>query len=170
MTSLACSSLSASCSAQPQPLRAIGVRNLLLRPIHLQPLASSASAAAPLCPSPRSRSAASSVRCQALDPKDSKQSSSRGGSSGAALQFNPTYAVIVGVFAALFLFRNPYLFAALSILTIIPQNSAVTSLNSLVLIFYDSGLFMNFAEAVYCVRLISWLSIACTLISFAIFA
>ncbi|KAG1661096.1 hypothetical protein FOA52_012085 [Chlamydomonas sp. UWO 241] len=73
-------------------------------------------------------------------------------------------------FAALFVLRNPYVFAAISIAVIIPQNSAVTSLNSLVLIFYDSGLFMNFAEAVYCVRLISWVSIACTLISFAIFA
>jgi hypothetical protein len=29
---------------------------------------------------------------------------------------------------------------------------------------------MNFAEAVYCVRLVTWLSIICTLLSFAIFA
>lgn len=85
------------------------------------------------------------------------------------MAFNPAYTAIFALFGGLFLFRNPYIFAALTILTIIPQNSAVTSLNSLVLIFYDSGLFMNFAEAVYCVRLISWLSIACTLVSFAVF-
>jgi hypothetical protein len=95
-----------------------------------------------------------------LDPKDNNL--------GKAL--NPAYLAIVAGFGLLFLFRNPYIFAAVTILTIIPQNSAVTSLNSLVLLFYDSGLFMNFAEAVYCVRLISWLSIACMLISFALFA
>lgn len=91
------------------------------------------------------------------------------GGGGSALQFNGAYVAIFAIFGALFLLRNPYVFAAITILTIIPQNSAVTSLNSLVLILYDSGLFMNFAEAVYCVRLISWLSIACTLISFAVF-
>jgi hypothetical protein len=93
-----------------------------------------------------------------------------GGSKAGGFQFNTAYAAIFGVYAGLFLFRNPYIFAALSILTIIPQNSAITSLNTLVNMFYDSGLFMNFAEAVYCVRLMTWLSIACTLISFAIFA
>ncbi len=61
--------------------------------------------------------------------------------------FNAAYLAIFGVFAALFLFRNPYIFAALSIITILPQNSTVTSLNSMVLLFYESGLFMNFAEA-----------------------
>lgn len=66
--------------------------------------------------------------------------------------------------------QNPYIFAALSIATIIPQNSTTTSLNSLVILFYDSGLFMNFAEAVYCVRLVTWLSILCCLLSFAIFS
>jgi hypothetical protein len=101
------------------------------------------------------------VACRA-DPK--------GSSGGTALSINPAYAAIFGGFAALFLLQNPYVFAAISIAVIIPQNSAVTSLNSLVLIFYDTGLFMNFAEAVYCVRLISWVSIACTLISFAVFA
>ena len=84
-------------------------------------------------------------------------------------KFNGAYVVIFGVFGALFLFHNPYLFAVLSILTIIPQNSQITSLNTLVLLFYDSGLFMNFAEAVFCARLVTWLSIACTLISFAVF-
>mmetsp|Transcript_37081 Transcript_37081/g.82479 ORF Transcript_37081/g.82479 Transcript_37081/m.82479 type:complete len:172 (+) Transcript_37081:44-559(+) len=106
-----------------------------------------------------------STVCQALDPKDGKASGST-----ASLQFNAAYVAIFGAFAALFLFQNPYIFAALSILIIIPQNSAVTSLNSLVLIFYESGLFMNFAEAVYCVRLVTWLSISCTLVGFALFA
>lgn len=105
--------------------------------------------------------------CRAFDPKDGNRGGSSGGS--AAVQFNPVYAGICGGFAALFLLRNPFVFAALTILTIIPQNSATTSLNSLVLIFYDSGIFANFAEAVYCVRLVTWLSIACTLVSFAIF-
>ncbi len=109
---------------------------------------------------------AGDVTCHAFDPKDGKG----GAGKAASMQLNPAYVAIFGGFALLFLFRNPYIFAALTILTIIPQNSAVTSLNSLVLLFYDSGLFMNFAEAVYCVRLISWLSIACTLISFALFA
>jgi hypothetical protein len=63
----------------------------------------------------------------------------------AAVQFNPVYAAIFGGYAALFLLQNPYVFAALTILTIIPQNSSTTSLNSLVLLFYDSGIFMNFA-------------------------
>eukprot|EP00955_Chlamydomonas_euryale_P058059 356968-Chlamydomonas_euryale.AAC.3 len=105
------------------------------------------------------------LACYGFDPKGGK-----GGGGGSALQFNSAYAAIFGIFAALFLLRNPYVFAGITILVIIPQNSAVTSLNSLVNILYDSGLFMNFAEAVYCVRLISWLSIACTLISFAVFA
>ena len=78
--------------------------------------------------------------------------------------------VLAGGFAALFLFQNPYIFAALTILIIIPQNSATTSLNSLVLLFYDSGIFLNFAEAVQCVRLVSWLSVICMLIAFAVSA
>lgn len=105
------------------------------------------------------------VQCHAFDPKPD-----RGSGKTAGLQFNPIYAGIIGGFAALFLFQNPYIFAGLTILTIIPQNSATTSLNSLVLLFYDSGVFQNFAEAVYCVRLVSWLSIICMLISFAIFS
>lgn len=76
----------------------------------------------------------------------------------------------MGVYAGLFALKNPYIFAALSIATIIPQNSTVTSLNSLVLFFYESGLFMSFAEAVYCVRLITWISIGCCLASFAVYA
>ena len=63
----------------------------------------------------------------------------------STVQFNPVYAGICGGYAALMLLQNPYIFAGLTILTIIPQNSSTTSLNSLVLIFYDSGLFMNFA-------------------------
>ncbi|KAF5840277.1 hypothetical protein DUNSADRAFT_17246 [Dunaliella salina] len=92
------------------------------------------------------------------------------GQRDTQISLNPTYLVIVGIYAGLLLLRNPYIFAALSIATIIPQNSNTTSLNSLVLFFYDSGLFMNFAEAVYCVRLMTWLSIGCSLISFALFA
>ncbi len=69
----------------------------------------------------------------------------------------------------MFLFRNPYIFAVMTIATVLPQNSNVTSLNNLVLIFYESGLFMNFAEAVYCVRLVTWLSMICMVFSFAIF-
>ena len=65
--------------------------------------------------------------------------------SKTAVQFNPVYAAIFGGYAALMLLQNPYIFAALTILTIMPQNSATTSLNSLVLLFYDSGVFMNFA-------------------------
>ncbi|GIL64544.1 hypothetical protein Vafri_18445 [Volvox africanus] len=107
--------------------------------------------------------AAPSHVCRSLDPRG-------GGKASGGFQFNVAYAAIVGTYALLFLLKNPYIFAALSILTIIPQNSAITSLNSLVILFYDSGLFMNFAEAVYCVRLMTWLSIACTLISFAIFS
>lgn len=80
------------------------------------------------------------------------------------------YVMLTGGFAALFLFQNPYIFAALTILIIIPQNSATTSLNSLVLIFYDSGIFLNFAEAVQCVRLVSWLSVISMLLAFAVFA
>jgi hypothetical protein len=65
--------------------------------------------------------------------------------SKTAVQINPVYAAIFGGYAALMLLQNPYIFAALTILTIIPQNSSTTSLNSLVLLFYDSGVFMNFA-------------------------
>lgn len=100
-----------------------------------------------------------------MDPKDRGSS----GSGVSAPQFNAAYLAIFAFFGALFLFKNPYIFSLLCILTILPQNSSTTSLNSLVLIFYETGLFMNFAEAVYCVRLVTWLSIACTLISFAVF-
>ncbi|EFJ50257.1 hypothetical protein VOLCADRAFT_104071 [Volvox carteri f. nagariensis] len=86
--------------------------------------------------------------CRSMDPRG-------GGKAASGFQFNVAYAAIVGAYGLLFLFKNPYIFAALSILTIIPQNSAITSLNSLVILFYDSGLFMNFAEAVYCVRLMT---------------
>jgi hypothetical protein len=75
-----------------------------------------------------------------------------------------------GVYAALLVFRNPYIYAVLTILTVLPQNSNVTSLNNLVILFYESGLFMNFAEAVTCVRLVTWLSMAFMVVSFAIFA
>lgn len=57
----------------------------------------------------------------------------------------------------------------LTILTVLPQNSNVTSLNNLVLMAYESGLFMNFAEAVYCVRLVTWLSMGFMVLSFCIF-
>ena len=92
------------------------------------------------------------------------------GARDSQITLNPTYLVIVGIYAALLLLKNPYIFAVLTIATVLPQNSNTTSLNSLVLFFYDSGLFMNFAEAVYCVRLMTWLSIACAIISFALFA
>lgn len=80
------------------------------------------------------------------------------------------YVAIFAAFAALLLFRNPYIYAVLTILTVLPQNSNITSLNTMVLIFYESGLFMNFAEAVYCVQLVTWLSILFCLFSFAIFS
>ena len=79
--------------------------------------------------------------CPAFDGKDGGRSSGK----AATVQFNPVYAGICAGYAALMLLHNPYIFAALTIITIIPQNSATTSLNSLVLLFYDSGLFMNFA-------------------------
>lgn len=101
--------------------------------------------------------------CQSFNPRG-------GGKTASGFQFNVVYAAIVGAYGLLFLLKNPYIFATLSVLTIIPQNSAITSLNSLVILFYDSGLFMNFAEAVYCVRLMTWLSIACTLVAFAVFS
>jgi hypothetical protein len=72
------------------------------------------------------------------------------------------------VYAALFLLKNPYIYAGLTILTVLPQNSNVTSLNNLVLLFYESGLFANFAEAVACVRLVTWLSMGCMVLSFAL--
>ena len=112
--------------------------------------------------SPSTAGCRQSVACRSLDPRG-------GGSKSGGFQFNGAYAAITGTYAALFLLKNPYIFAALTVLTIIPQNSAITSLNSLVILFYESGLFMNFAEAVYCVRLMTWLSIGCTLVSFAIF-
>ena len=64
------------------------------------------------------------------------------------------------------LIRNIY--AALTVATVLPQNSSVTSLNNLVLLFYESGLFMNFAEAVTCVRLVTWLSMGFMVVSFAL--
>lgn len=114
-------------------------------------------------PSPScSRQRPSLLTPHAFDPKGN-------GAAGILDKVNNAYLVVFGVYAALFIFHNPYIFAGLSIITIIPQNSAVTSLNSLVNTFYDSGFFMNFAEAVNCVRLVTWLSIICTLISFAIY-
>jgi glutamine cyclotransferase len=73
-----------------------------------------------------------------------------------------------GAYAALLVFRNPYIYAVLTVVTILPQNSNVTSLNNLVLLFYESGLFMNFAEAVTCVRLVTWLSMGFMVASFAL--
>jgi hypothetical protein len=121
-----------------------------------------------LCASPASpsHSAPSAVACRAANGgRDGKSAASTEG-----FKFNTVYAAIFAGYAGLFALRSPYIFAALTILTIIPQNSAVTSLNTMVLLFYESGLFMNFAEAVYCVRLLTWLSISCCLLSFAIFA
>jgi len=84
--------------------------------------------------------------------------------------FSPVYLAIFAGYAALLLLRNPYIYAGLTIAAVLPQNSAVTSLNNLVLLFYESGLFANFAEAVYCVRLVTWLSIGFMLGSFALFS
>lgn len=84
-------------------------------------------------------------------------------------KFNPVYGAIIGAYVALLAFKTPYIYAGLSIASILPQNSNVTSLNGLVLLFYESGIFMNFAEAVDCVRLVTWLSISFMLLSFAIF-
>jgi hypothetical protein len=105
--------------------------------------------------------------CSAFNNDPEKQGSSV---SGAKLEFNNAYAAITLFFVALLVFKNPYIYAVLSIITILPQNSAVTSLNNLVLFFYDSGLFVNFAEAVTAVRLVTWLSIIMTLVSFALFS
>jgi hypothetical protein len=81
----------------------------------------------------------------------------------------PPAGAAAGAFSALLVFKNPYIYAVLTILTILPQNSNVTSLNNLVLLFYESGLFMNFAEAVTCVRLVTWLSMGFMVASFALF-
>lgn len=105
--------------------------------------------------------------CSAFNNDPEKQGSSV---SGAKLEFNNAYAAITLFFVALLVFKNPYIYAVLSVVTILPQNSAVTSLNNLVLFFYDSGLFVNFAEAVTAVRLVTWLSIIMTLVSFALFS
>jgi hypothetical protein len=86
-----------------------------------------------------------------------------------ACQFNSAYLVVAGALTALMVFRNPYIYAVLVILTVIPQNSNVTSLNTLVIWAYETGVFMNFAEAVNCVRLVTWLSIVLCLVSFAVF-
>jgi hypothetical protein len=83
--------------------------------------------------------------------------------------FSPVYLAIFAGYSALLLLHNPYIYAALTIAAVLPQNSAVTSLNNLVLLFYESGLFANFAEAVYCVRLVTWLSVGFMLGSFALF-
>lgn len=116
------------------------------------------------------------LACHATDPDNSSRNSpgSSGTSSSSPLsllpsRFNPAYLAIFAGFAALFALRNPYIFAVLTIAFIIPQNSTTTSLNSLVLFAYDTGIFMNFGEAVYCVRLLTWLSIVACLASFALF-
>eukprot|EP00878_Enallax_costatus_P032138 GHUV01035248.1.p1 GENE.GHUV01035248.1~~GHUV01035248.1.p1 ORF type:complete len:161 (+),score=39.50 GHUV01035248.1:96-578(+) len=106
------------------------------------------------------------IICRAAD--DRQQPGTKSGGL-AAPRFNPVYLAIFGAFSALLVFRNPYIYAALTILTILPQNSNVTSLNNLVLLFYESGLFMNFAEAVTCVRLVTWLSMGFMVASFALF-
>jgi hypothetical protein len=92
-----------------------------------------------------------------------------GGTAPATNLFSPVYLAIFAGYSALLLLHNPYIYAALTIAAVLPQNSAVTSLNNLVLLFYESGLFANFAEAVYCVRLVTWLSIGFMLGSFALF-
>jgi len=80
-----------------------------------------------------------------------------------------TAAALAGAYAALLVFKNPYIYAVLTVVTILPQNSNVTSLNNLVLLFYESGLFnCNFAEAVTCVRLVTWLSMGFMVGSFAL--
>jgi hypothetical protein len=89
--------------------------------------------------------------------------------TGPLSKVNTAYLSITGLMAALMLFKNPYIYAFLVIATVIPQNSNVTSLNTLVVWFYETGLFMNFAEAVTCVRLMTWLSISFCLLSFAVF-
>lgn len=86
-----------------------------------------------------------------------------------ACRAGPPPTPLPGVYAGLLLLRNPYIYAVLTVLTVLPQNSNVTSLNNLVLLFYESGLFMNFAEAVTCVRLVTWLSMAFMVVSFALF-
>lgn len=72
------------------------------------------------------------------------------------------------MYAGLLVLKNPYIYAVLTILTVLPQNSNVTSLNNLVLLFYESGLFQNFAEAVTCVRLVTWLSMGFMVLSFSL--
>lgn len=106
--------------------------------------------------------------CRASGGGRGPSSSSSSGPAPTNL-FSPVYLAIFAGYAALLLFRNPYIYAALTIAAVLPQNSAVTSLNNLVLLFYESGLFANFAEAVYCVRLVTWLSVGFMLGSFALF-
>lgn len=89
--------------------------------------------------------------------------------SGPFNKVNTAYLSITALMTLLMLFKNPYIYAFLVIATVLPQNSNVTSLNTLVVWFYESGLFMNFAEAVTCVRLMTWLSIGYCLLSFALF-
>jgi hypothetical protein len=107
------------------------------------------------------------VACRATPGGGSGSGS--GGPAPSTNLFSPVYLAIFAGYAALLLLRNPYIYAVLTIAAVLPQNSAVTSLNNLVLIFYESGLFANFAEAVYCVRLVTWLSIGFMLGSFALF-
>jgi len=92
-----------------------------------------------------------------------------GSKADTGFKFNPVYLAIIGAYAALLVFRNPFIYAVLTVATVLPQNSNVTSLNNLVLLFYESGLFMNFAEAVTCVRLVTWLSMGFMVGSFALF-
>ncbi len=117
-----------------------------------------------------SRSRTCALRVRAADDR-APPGGGPGKPGGAALasRFNPVYAAIFGAYAALLLLHNPYIYAGLTIASVLPQNSNVTSLNNLVLLFYESGLFMNFAEAVTCVRLVTWLSIGFMVVSFALF-
>ncbi|KAI8470253.1 MAG: hypothetical protein J3K34DRAFT_458946 [Monoraphidium minutum] len=99
---------------------------------------------------------------------DERQPNVGKGAADLSRSFNPVYFAIVGVYAGLLVLRNPYIYAVLTILTVLPQNSNVTSLNNLVLLFYESGLFQNFAEAVTCVRLVTWLSMGFMVLSFSL--
>ncbi|KAF8066230.1 hypothetical protein HT031_002553 [Scenedesmus sp. PABB004] len=120
-----------------------------------------------VCGRPAGTARRRAVAVAAADDRAPPGGSKAGGL--AAPKLNPVYLAIIGAYAALLAFRNPYIYAVLTVLTILPQNSNVTSLNNLVLLFYESGLFMNFAEAVTCVRLVTWLSMAFMVGSFAVF-
>ncbi|WIA34170.1 hypothetical protein OEZ86_012529 [Tetradesmus obliquus] len=127
----------------------------------------SSSSSRPAACSSSVRSRQTAVTCRAAD--DRQQPGAAKAGSSISTRFNPVYLAIFGAFSALLVFKNPYIYAVLTILTILPQNSNVTSLNNLVLLFYESGLFMNFAEAVTCVRLVTWLSMGFMVASFALF-